>query len=80
MNMMVQSVYRFALPRYVVKVYRNEDVDYVHKPGLYSEVERVVRQQQEATPKAIAEAALALDRVVCVEVIDWDKNGVLYFK
>lgn len=80
MTIQVQSVLRFALPRYIVKVYRNEDVDYVHTPGLYSEVEQVVRLHQERSAKQIADAALALERVVCVEVIDWDSNSILYFK
>lgn len=80
MTVQVQSVLRFALPRYIVKVYRNEVIDYTHTPGLYSETEAIVRRNQDKSAQEIALAALKLDRVVCVEVIDWDNNGVLYFK
>lgn len=80
MTIQVQSVLRFPLPRYIVKVYRNEDIDYAHTPGLYTEIEQVVRRNQDGPAKAIAESALEIERVVAVEVIDWDNNGVLYFK
>jgi hypothetical protein len=75
----VESMNKVSLPRYTVRVWRQEESDYEHKPGLYSDIEQVARANQWATISELAAKLAELPRVNAVEVLDWDLGGVVVY-
>jgi hypothetical protein len=78
-NGWIESVIRISLPRYTVRVWRDESDDYEHVPGRFSDVESVARANEFDPPSDLAKKIAALPNVVAVEVLDWDHGGVMFY-
>jgi hypothetical protein len=79
MNGWIESVIRISLPRYTIRVWRDEPDDYIHKPGRFTDIESVARANEEDAPATLAKKIAALPDVVAVEVLDWDHGGVMFY-
>lgn len=75
----VESMTKVSLPKYTIRVWRQEASDYEHKPGLYSDIEQVARANEGSTPSELAAKLAELPRVNAVEVLDWDLGGVVFY-
>lgn len=79
MSILVESMSRIVLPKYLIRVWRQENEGYEHTPGLYTDLESVARANETDKPVELARKIIALPRVNAVEVLDWDLGGcVLY--
>lgn len=79
MNGWIESVHRISLTRYTVRVWREQENDYDHEPGKYTDIEAVARANEDDTPAELAKRLAALPSVVAVEVLDWDHGGVMFY-
>lgn len=79
MNGWIESVTKISLPRYTVRVWREQDDGYEHKPGAFTDIEAMAQMHQDATPAELAKKLSALPSVVAVEVLDWDHGGVMFY-
>ena len=77
--MLVESMTRISLPKYTIRVWRQEAEDHEHTPGLYSDIESVARANETDKPVELAKKIAALPRVNAVEVLDWDLGGCVVY-
>lgn len=74
--MKVQSVFRIALPRYILRVYKNEESDFEYVFQGYTELEIEAHRNQDLPMMELARKILAMQQVTAVEIIGWENNGV----
>lgn len=74
--MKVFGTYRICLPNVVVDVTREEDATFEPYVG-FNDVELLVLRHQTLPIKELAHAIIALERVVEVKVVNWDRQGIL---
>jgi len=74
--MKVCGTYRITLPNLVVNVVRQEVADFSPSVG-FSEVEMYVLRYQTLPAKELAHQIMQLERVVEVEVVNWDRQGIM---
>lgn len=79
MNGWIESVTRISLPRYTVRVWREQEDSYDHTPGLFTDIEAVAQANQDDSPADLARKIAGLPSVVAVEVLDWDHGGVMFY-
>lgn len=75
----IESVTRISLPRYTVRVWKEQEDGYEHVPGMYTDIEAVARANQDDSPAELAKKIARLPMVVAVEVLDWDHGGVMFY-
>lgn len=75
----VESMTKISLPKYVVRVWRDQPQDYEHLPGLYTDLHSVAQANQDASASTLAKSLAALPHVSAVEVLDWDSGGVVVY-
>ena len=76
MSVLVESLRRISLARYVVRVWRKEPSDYEHRARGLGEIELVAYQHQEASLRELCDRLLELPNVTAVEVVDWNQQGI----
>lgn len=79
MIVLVESITRICLPKYVVRVWRQQAYNYVHVPGQLSDLEEVARSNEEEPPLELARKIGILPGVNAVEVLGWDRGGVVIY-
>lgn len=80
MSVLVEQMIRISLPKYTVRVWRQQAEDFEHIPeGVVVDVESVAHKNQDLHPKALALSILLLPNVNAVEVLDWDKGGIVVY-
>ena len=79
MIMLVESITRIVLVRYVVRVWRQQAYNYVHVPGQLSDLEDVARANELEAPLDLAKKIGMLPGVNAVEVLGWDRGGVVIY-
>lgn len=77
--MTIESVTRISLPRYTIRVWRNEPKDYEYQTGGVSELEAFAQKNQDLPMREIAVGLLGFSRVTAVEVLGWSKDGVVLY-
>lgn len=75
----VESMTKISLPKYSVRVWRDENDSFEHLPGLYTDLHSVAQANQDSPPADLAKKIAALPRVAAVEVLDWDSGGVVVY-
>lgn len=80
MSLLVESMTRISLPKYTIRVWRQEDESYQHTPGLYSDIESVARANESDSAVELAKKIVALPRVNAVEVLGWDLGGCVVYR
>jgi hypothetical protein len=79
MSILIESMTRVSLAKYIIRVWRQEESTFEHKPGMYSDIEQVARANEDDTPTELAQKIAALPRVNAVEVLCWDRGGVVVY-
>jgi uncharacterized protein YigA (DUF484 family) len=79
MSILVEQMIRVSLPKYTVRVWRQQTEEYEHTTQGISDVEAVAHKNQDLHPKALALSILLLPNVNAVEVLDWEKDGVVVY-
>jgi hypothetical protein len=79
MKILIESISRIVLPKYVVRVWRQEEQDYEHKTQGVGDVELEAHRNQELPAKELALSLLTMQRVNAVEVLDWENKGVVCY-
>jgi hypothetical protein len=78
-SILVEQMIRVSLPKYTLRVWRQQTEDYDHKTQGITDVELEAHRNQELAPRALALTILALPNVNAVEVLDWDKGGIVVY-
>lgn len=79
MSILVEQMIRISLPKYTVRVWRQQTEEYEHGNEGVSDVECEAHKNQDLHPKALALSILLLPNVNAVEVLDWDKGGIVVY-
>ena len=79
MNGWIESVIRISLPRYTIRVWRDESDDFTYIPGRFTDIEAMARANEDDPPAVLARKIGGLPDVVAVEVLDWDHGGVMFY-
>lgn len=79
MSILVEQMVRIALPKYVIRVWRQQAEDYEHGKDSASDLECKAKENQDLHPKALALSLLLLPNVNAVEVLDWEKGGIVVY-
>lgn len=75
----LESMTRISLPKYTIRVWRSEDLNFEYTPGLYSDIEQTARANEDDSATVLARKIGSLPGVAAVEVLGWDTNGVVYY-
>lgn len=75
----IESMTKISLPKYTIRVWRDQDHDYEHKPGLFTDLHSMAQANQDAPAAELAKKLAALPSVAAVEVLDWDSGGVVVY-
>lgn len=79
MTMLMESMTRIVLPKYTVRVWRSQNIDYEHESKGFSDIEVTAHTYQDESPRSIALKIMALPNIAAVEVLDWNKNGLVAY-
>lgn len=79
MSVLIEQMIRVSLPKYNIRVWRQQTEDYEHKTQGVTDVECEAHKNQDLHPKALALSLLLLPNVNAVEVLDWEKGGVVVY-
>ena len=87
MAILIEQMIRVSLPKYTIRVWRQQTEDYQHKTqGVYdhsvqgiTDVEATAHSNQDMPPKELALTLLLLPNVNAVEVLDWERGGVVVY-
>jgi hypothetical protein len=78
-SILVEQMIRVSLPKYTVRVWRQQTEEYEHATQGISDVEAAAHKNQDLHPKALALSILLLPNVNAVEVLDWERGGVVVY-
>lgn len=82
MKQILESMTRIVLSKYLVRIWRDESVDYEHKPDANEDLRSIAKANEGLPPAALAKKIAELSRVTAVEVITKDesrRDGVVYY-
>lgn len=79
MSILLEQMIRISLPKYTVRVWRQQTEDYEHSTQGITDVECEAHKNQDLAPKALALSILLLPNVNAVEVLDWEKGGIVAY-
>lgn len=79
MSVLIESMTRISLPRYTIRVWRQQPEEFQYNPGLFTDLESVARANEDDAPVELAKKIAALPNVNAVEVLDWDRGGVVVY-
>lgn len=79
MAIFTESIIRVSLPKYIVRVWRTEEADYEHQTQGVTDIEAAAHKAQDLGPKALGLKLMLLPRVVSVEILDWNNNGLVMY-
>lgn len=75
----IESMTKISLPKYTIRVWRDETEEFEPLPGLYTDLHSVAQANQDLSPSKLAKKIAELPRVAAVEVLDWDSGGVVVY-
>lgn len=78
-KILLESVIRISLPKYIVRVWRQEEQDYEHMTRGVSDVELEAYRNQDMSAKALALSLLMMPNVNAVEILDWENKGLVCY-
>ena len=80
MSILVEQMIKVALPKYTIRVWRQQTEDFEHNPdGKVVDIESIATKNQDLHPKALALSILLLPNVNAVEVVDQQHGGVVVY-
>jgi hypothetical protein len=79
MRVLIESVLRISLPKYIVRVWQQRDKDYEHQTEGITDIEMEAHKHQDLPAKDLALHLLLTKGVSAVEVLDWESKGVVCY-
>lgn len=79
MAILVEQMIRIVLPKYTIRVWRQQTEDYQHMTQGITDVEAKAHSNQDMPPKELALTLLLMPNVNAVEVLDWERGGVVVY-
>lgn len=76
---LIERIIRFTLPKYTIRVWIQEGLDYQHKVVGLSQVEVVAHTNQELPMRELVEKMLEVEGVNAVECLDWTLSGIVAY-
>lgn len=76
---LIERMIRFTLPKYTIRVWMQEGLDYQYSVIDLSQVELVAHANQELPMRELVEKMLEVEGVNAVECLDWTLNGIVAY-
>jgi hypothetical protein len=76
---LIERMTRFTLPKYTIRVWLQESLDYQYSVLGLSEVELVAHKNQDLPMRELVEKILEVEGVNAVECLDWTLNGIVAY-
>jgi hypothetical protein len=80
MSVLVESMHRITVPKYVIRVWKQEAPDYKHKQTGITELELMAHKHQDLPLEELAGVILGGEDINAVEVLGWDGCGVVVYR
>lgn len=76
---LIERMTRFTLPKYTIRVWTQESLDYQYSVVGLSAVELVAHVHQDLPMRELVEKMLEVEGVNAVECLDWTLNGIVAY-
>lgn len=76
---LIERMTRFTLPKYTIRVWTQESLDYQYAVVGLSAVELVAHKNQDLPMRELVEKMLEVEGVNAVECLDWTLNGIVAY-
>lgn len=76
---LIERMTRFTLPKYTMRVWVQESLDYDYTIVGISNVELVAHRHQDLPMRELVEKILEVEGVNAVECLDWTLNGIVAY-
>jgi AAA+ superfamily predicted ATPase len=76
---LIERMIRFTLPKYTIRVWMQESLDYEYSIIGLSNVEIVGHKNQDLSMRELVEKILEVEGVNAVECLDWTLNGIVAY-
>lgn len=80
MSVLVESMHRITVPRFVIRVWKQQPPDYKHRQAGITELEVFAHRNQDMPMEDLAAGLLEQEDVNAVEVLGWDGCGVVLYR
>lgn len=80
MSVLIESMHRITVPKYVIRVWKQEMPDYRHKQRGITELELLAHKNQDLPLEELAGVILEGEDINAVEVLGWDGCGVVVYR
>jgi hypothetical protein len=80
MSVLIESMHRITVPKYVIRVWKQEAPDYKHKQAGVTELELLAHHNQDLPMEELASVILKLEDINAVEILGWDGCGVVFYQ
>lgn len=76
---LIERMVRFTVPKYTIRVWIQEALDYQYALNGYSDVELIGHKYQDLPMRELVEKILEIEGVNAVECLDWSLNGIVAY-
>ena len=80
MSVLIESMHRITVPKYVIRVWKQEAPDYKHTQTGVTELELLAHHNQDLPMHELANLILGGEDINAVEVLGWDGCGVVLYR
>lgn len=80
MSVLIESMHRITVPKYVIRVWKQEAPDYKHTQRGITELELLAHNCQDMEMDELAKLILAGDDINAVEILSWDGCGIVLYR
>ena len=80
MSILVESMHRITVPKYVIRVWKQEAPEYQHKQAGITELELLAHHNQDLPMHELAGLIVGVEDVNAVEILGWDGCGVVLYR
>ena len=72
----IEKIIRFTLPKYTIRVWLQESLDYQYSITGMSDIELTAHSHQDLPMRDLLYKLLEFDNVVAAEALDWSLSGM----
>lgn len=80
MSVLVESIHRITVPKYVIRVWKQELPNYKHTISGITELELLALKNQDLPAEELAGLILEGEDINAVEVLGWNGSGVVFYR
>lgn len=80
MSVLIESMHRITVPKYVIRVWKQEAPHYKHKQAGVTELELLAHHNQDLPMEELANLILKVEDINAVEILGWDGCGVVFYQ